>query len=122
MHSNCYAIQIVPVPVINGFVSVLIDSIPFDVKAPSESVDAGLKESGPSLGEEKREGSRPEYALIDALLELNRSEDSRVAIKACEGLLLCSSIKEDNAATVIVLYTALCEKMASTINSVCPML
>ena len=37
-----------------------------------------------------------------------------MAIKACEGLLLCSSIKEDNAATVIVLYTALCERMVIT--------
>lgn len=40
-------------------------------------------------------------------------QDSRVAIKACEGLLLCTSILEDHAASVTVLYTAFCERMVS---------
>eukprot|EP00795_Rhopilema_esculentum_P011971 gene11971-2553_t len=84
----------------------------FFLEAPVESADQGLKEINAPVEEATGEGLRPEYALVDALLELNRSEDSRVAIKACEGLLLCSSIREDNAATVIVLYTALCERMA----------
>ncbi|XP_047129129.1 FHF complex subunit HOOK interacting protein 2A isoform X1 [Hydra vulgaris] len=62
------------------------------------------------------EREQPEYSLVDALLALTKSEDSRVAIKACEGLLLCSSIAEDRAAHVIVLYTAFCERMADQLS------
>ena len=38
-------------------------------------------------------------------------QDSRIAVKACEGLMLCASLPEDHAATVIILYTAFCEVM-----------
>ena len=48
-------------------------------------------------------------------IKIYLSQDSRVAIKACEGLLLCSSIKEDQAASVMVLYTTFCEKMVRPI-------
>ena len=40
-------------------------------------------------------------------------QDSRIAVKACEGLMLCASLPEDHAATVIILYTPFCEVMVS---------
>ena len=53
----------------------IIFVVVFLSKAPTENVDTGLKlEQNQSLEEASGEGSRPEYALIDALLELNRSE------------------------------------------------
>lgn len=41
-------------------------------------------------------------------------QDSRIAVKACEGLMLCGSLPEEHAATVIILYTPFCEVMVST--------
>ena len=41
-------------------------------------------------------------------------QDSRIAVKACEGLMLCASLPEEHAATVIILYTPFCEVMVST--------
>eukprot|EP00794_Sanderia_malayensis_P005239 gene5239-5900_t len=84
----------------------------FFLEVPVETPDVGLSENTSPVEEPENKEARPEYSLVDALLELNKSEDSRVAIKACEGLLLCCSIKEDQAATVMVLYTAFCERMA----------
>lgn len=52
----------------------------------------------------KREG----YDLVDSLLNLSKSEDGRVAVKACEGLMLLVSLKHKEAARAIVQDTALC--------------
>lgn len=41
-------------------------------------------------------------------------QDSRIAVKSCEGLMLCASLPEEHAATVIILYTPFCEVMVST--------
>ena len=43
-------------------------------------------------------------------------QDSRIAVKACEGLMLCASLPEEHAATVIILYTPFCEVMVSTLE------
>jgi len=85
----------------------------FFLEKPSVSTSGSSPPLSPGL-----EGNRekPEYSLVDSLLSLTKSEDSRVAIKACEGLLLCTSILEDNAACVIVLYTAFCERMADQLS------
>ena len=48
------------------------------------------------------------------LLLLVALQDSRIAVKACEGLMLCASLPEDHAATVIILYTPFCEVMVSS--------
>ncbi|KAK2572972.1 FHF complex subunit HOOK interacting protein 2A [Acropora cervicornis] len=54
----------------------------------------------------KSEGrDKPDYTL-----------DSRIAVKACEGLMLCASLPEDHAATVIILYTPFCEVMADRLK------
>lgn len=52
----------------------------------------------------KREG----YDLVDSLLNLSKSEDGRVAVKACEGLMLLVSLNHKDAARVLVQDTALC--------------
>lgn len=59
---------------------------------------------------------KPDYTLVTSLLNLSKSEDSRIAVKACEGLMLCASLPEDHAATVIVLYTPFCEVMADRLK------
>ena len=38
-------------------------------------------------------------------------QDSRVAVKACEGLMLCVSLPEETAASCIVHDTAFCTEM-----------
>lgn len=65
----------------------------------------------------KSEGrDKPDYTLVNSLLNLSKSEDSRIAVKACEGLMLCASLPEDHAATVIILYTPFCEVMADRLK------
>ncbi|XP_073241369.1 FHF complex subunit HOOK interacting protein 2A-like isoform X1 [Porites lutea] len=59
---------------------------------------------------------KPDYTLVNSLLNLSKSEDSRIAVKACEGLLLCASLPEDHAATVIILYTPFCEVMSDRLK------
>lgn len=59
---------------------------------------------------------KPDYTLVNSLLNLTKSEDSRIAVKACEGLMLCASLPEDHAATVIILYTPFCEVMADRLK------
>lgn len=59
---------------------------------------------------------KPDYTLVNSLLNLSKSEDSRIAVKACEGLMLCASLPEDHAATVIILYTPFCEVMADRLK------
>ncbi|XP_032219028.2 FHF complex subunit HOOK interacting protein 2A isoform X2 [Nematostella vectensis] len=65
---------------------------------------------------EPRRRDKPDYTLVNSLLALTKSEDSRISVKACEGLMLCASLPEDHAATVIVLYTPFCEIMADKLK------
>ncbi|CAK8682922.1 FHF complex subunit HOOK interacting protein 2A-like [Clavelina lepadiformis] len=51
---------------------------------------------------------RESYDLVDSLLNLCRSEDGRVAVKACEGLLLLVSMPHETAARATVQDTMLC--------------
>ena len=53
--------------------------------------------------------SQPDkYDLVDSLLSLSKSEDSRVAVKSCEGLLLLVSMPHEAAVRAIVEGTTLC--------------
>ncbi|XP_020893366.1 protein FAM160B1 isoform X2 [Exaiptasia diaphana] len=65
---------------------------------------------------DSRRRDKPDYTLVNSLLNLMKSEDSRIGVKACEGLMLCASLPEDHAATVIILYTPFCEIMADRLN------
>ncbi|KAL4231182.1 hypothetical protein ACF0H5_008764 [Mactra antiquata] len=52
-----------------------------------------------------------EFPLIKTLLTLSHSEDSRVAVKACEGLILCSSLPDPVAAHCLVNSTSFCDDL-----------
>ncbi|XP_056005597.1 FHF complex subunit HOOK interacting protein 2A-like isoform X2 [Ostrea edulis] len=52
------------------------------------------------------------FSLMNSLLNLSHSADSRVAVKACEGLMLCASLPEETAASCIVQDTAFCTEMS----------
>uniref|UniRef100_H2YX74 FHF complex subunit HOOK-interacting protein C-terminal domain-containing protein n=1 Tax=Ciona savignyi TaxID=51511 RepID=H2YX74_CIOSA len=56
------------------------------------------------------------YDLVDSLLNLSRSEDSRVAVKACEGLLLLVSMPHKAAVSATVRDTALCPLLNSRLT------
>lgn len=51
------------------------------------------------------------FSLMNSLLSLSHSPDSRVAVKACEGLMLCSSLPEETAASCIIHDTRFCTEM-----------
>ncbi|XP_053406841.1 FHF complex subunit HOOK interacting protein 2A-like isoform X2 [Mercenaria mercenaria] len=52
---------------------------------------------------------KQQFHLVNTLLNLSHSEDSRVAVKACEGLILCSSLPDPIAAHCMVNSTSFCE-------------
>ncbi|KAL5021660.1 hypothetical protein ScPMuIL_000815 [Solemya velum] len=74
-----------------------------------------LKKKQPgSCGEEsgeKKLSSGGEYSLVKSLLSLTTSADGRVAVKACEGLMLCASLPEENAAHSLVSNTTFCNDL-----------
>ncbi|CAH1783099.1 unnamed protein product [Owenia fusiformis] len=57
-----------------------------------------------------------DFALMESLLALTRSEDSRVAIKACEGLLLCASLPEESSAKAIIENTKFCTEITEKLT------
>ncbi|XP_012578912.1 PREDICTED: protein FAM160B1 [Condylura cristata] len=50
-----------------------------------------------------------DYNLVNSLLNLTRSPDGRIAVKACEGLMLLVSLPEPAAARCLSQSTCLCE-------------
>jgi len=67
----------------------------------------------PSPTTSKKQLKADSYDLVDSLLSLSKSEDSRVAVKACEGLLLLVSMPHETAAGATVQDTALCPLLNS---------
>ncbi|BFY97831.1 hypothetical protein BsWGS_00871 [Bradybaena similaris] len=55
------------------------------------------------------------FSLVDALLSLSSSEDARISVKACEGLMLCASLPEKSAATALISHTCFCQSIANTL-------
>ncbi|XP_033757707.1 protein FAM160B1-like isoform X2 [Pecten maximus] len=53
-----------------------------------------------------------EFSLVSSLIILSHSADSRVAVKACEGLMLCASLPEPAAAQCIVEDTSFCAELS----------
>ncbi|XP_071498967.1 FHF complex subunit HOOK interacting protein 2A-like [Diadema antillarum] len=56
--------------------------------------------------------SHAEFSVVDSLLKLVQSPDSRIAVKACEGLMLCASLPEKQAAECMVKNTQFCTLLA----------
>uniref|UniRef100_A0A8C3GH61 Family with sequence similarity 160 member B1 n=1 Tax=Cairina moschata TaxID=8855 RepID=A0A8C3GH61_CAIMO len=54
-------------------------------------------------------GPNQDYNLVNSLLNLTKSPDGRIAVKACEGLMLLVSLPEPAAAKCLTQSTSLCE-------------
>ncbi|XP_075830640.1 FHF complex subunit HOOK interacting protein 2A [Microtus pennsylvanicus] len=63
--------------------------------------------------------SRPkqDYNLVNSLLTLTKSPDGRIAVKACEGLMLLVSLPEPAAAKCLAQSTCLCELLTGRLAS-----
>nr|XP_028586030.1 protein FAM160B1 isoform X1 [Podarcis muralis] len=58
-----------------------------------------------------------DYNLVDSLLNLTKSPDGRIAVKACEGLMLLVSLPEPAAAKCLAESTCLCELLTDRLAS-----
>ncbi|MEE6486743.1 hypothetical protein FKM82_014698 [Ascaphus truei] len=58
-----------------------------------------------------------DYNLVNSLLNLTKSPDGRVAVKACEGLMLLVSLPELAAAKCLTQNTGLCELLTDRLTS-----
>ncbi|KAG8549139.1 hypothetical protein GDO81_022424 [Engystomops pustulosus] len=58
-----------------------------------------------------------DYNLVNSLLNLTKSPDGRIAVKACEGLMLLVSLPELGAAKCLTQNTALCELLTDRLTS-----
>ncbi|KAM5127057.1 FHF complex subunit HOOK interacting protein 2A, partial [Mantella aurantiaca] len=58
-----------------------------------------------------------DYNLVNSLLNLTRSPDGRIAVKACEGLMLLVSLPEPAAAKCLTQNTSLCELLTDRLTS-----
>ncbi|XP_011670555.2 protein FAM160B1 isoform X2 [Strongylocentrotus purpuratus] len=65
----------------------------------------------------KPDPSQAEFSVVDSLLKLVQSPDSRIAVKACEGLMLCASLPESQAAQCMVRNTQFCTLLAERLCS-----
>ncbi|XP_062491356.1 FHF complex subunit HOOK interacting protein 2A isoform X1 [Pezoporus occidentalis] len=54
-------------------------------------------------------GPNQDYNLVNSLLNLTKSPDGRIAVKACEGLMLLVSLPEPAAAKCLTQSSCLCE-------------
>eukprot|EP00117_Sycon_ciliatum_P034420 scpid47926/ scgid26273/ Protein FAM160B1 len=57
------------------------------------------------------------FHLLAALLELSKSEDRRVSLKACEGMLLCASLDNESTARSIANNSPFCQILADRVQS-----
>uniref|UniRef100_A0A0B8RRR1 Protein FAM160B1-like n=1 Tax=Philothamnus irregularis TaxID=1899461 RepID=A0A0B8RRR1_9SAUR len=57
------------------------------------------------------------YNLVNSLLNLTKSPDGRIAVKACEGLMLLVSLPEPAAAKCLTQSTCLCELLTDRLAS-----
>ncbi|KAK2853046.1 hypothetical protein Q7C36_008247 [Tachysurus vachellii] len=58
------------------------------------------------------------YNLVSSLLNLTKSPDARVVVKACEGLMLLVSLPEPAAAKTLTESTELCELLTARLTSI----
>ncbi|XP_010632881.1 protein FAM160B1 isoform X3 [Fukomys damarensis] len=78
--------------------------------SPPGELTASLGElSATSLPEASVVRPNQDYNLVNSLLNLTRSPDGRIAVKACEGLMLLVSLPEPAAAKCLTQSTCLCE-------------
>uniref|UniRef100_A0A8C5QG81 FHF complex subunit HOOK interacting protein 2A n=1 Tax=Leptobrachium leishanense TaxID=445787 RepID=A0A8C5QG81_9ANUR len=81
----------------------------------SQPPTEGLQESGPQ--EQSSSHIQQDYNLVNSLLNLTKSPDGRVAVKACEGLMLLVSLPETAAAKCLTQSTCMCELLTDRLAS-----
>uniref|UniRef100_A0A8C5T2T2 Family with sequence similarity 160 member B1 n=1 Tax=Malurus cyaneus samueli TaxID=2593467 RepID=A0A8C5T2T2_9PASS len=82
------------------------DELPQQADDLSFSLDELNVTSAP---ESSTAGPNQDYNLVNSLLNLTKSPDGRIAVKACEGLMLLVSLPEPAAAKCLTQSTCLCE-------------
>ncbi|XP_052226336.1 FHF complex subunit HOOK interacting protein 2A-like isoform X2 [Dreissena polymorpha] len=86
----------------------------FFLEAPKAPSGTDLPKSHPVTQEPPSDNKlHQDFHLVKTLLNLSHSEDSRVAVKACEGLMLCASLPDPVAAHCLVNRTGFCEDLTS---------
>ncbi|XP_063163277.1 FHF complex subunit HOOK interacting protein 2A [Candoia aspera] len=84
----------------------------------AEEVSANLVELNiPSSPEAVAVRPHGDYNLVNSLLNLTKSPDGRIAVKACEGLMLLVSLPEPAAAKCLTQSTCLCELLTDRLAS-----
>ncbi|XP_032808222.1 FHF complex subunit HOOK interacting protein 2A isoform X2 [Petromyzon marinus] len=91
-----------------------INSSPGCANAQKNAVAVGATASSGALSPAP---SGQEYNLVHSLLNLINSPDGRIAVKACEGLMLLVSLPEASAARCLTDNTALCRLLAGRLVS-----
>ncbi|XP_071792770.1 FHF complex subunit HOOK interacting protein 2A-like isoform X3 [Asterias amurensis] len=79
---------------------------------PRQNNRKGRSSSSGSSKSSVEDLTQPEFSLVNSLVSLVQSPDSRIAVKACEGLMLCATLPEKHAAQCIVDHTQFCTLLA----------
>ncbi|KAJ6669066.1 hypothetical protein lerEdw1_007875 [Lerista edwardsae] len=89
-----------------------------DFPQQSDDLSTSLDELNvPSSPEALDVRSHGDYNLVNSLLNLTKSPDGRIAVKACEGLMLLVSLPEPAAAKCLTQSTCLCELLTDRLAS-----
>ncbi|XP_071827614.1 FHF complex subunit HOOK interacting protein 2A-like isoform X2 [Apostichopus japonicus] len=86
--------------------------INFFLEDPKTSSSSGRASRGGIKKKVSIDPSKMEFSLMNSLLSLVQSPDTRIAVKACEGMLLCASLPEKSSADCIVGNTHLADFLA----------
>ncbi|XP_068597117.1 FHF complex subunit HOOK interacting protein 2A [Brachionichthys hirsutus] len=82
--------------------------------------DTGQSPEGPqaaAVASSSSPSTNDNYNLVSSLLNLTKSPDGRIVVKACEGLMLLVSLPEPAAARCLTENTALCELLTDRLVS-----
>uniref|UniRef100_A0A668TWN7 FHF complex subunit HOOK-interacting protein C-terminal domain-containing protein n=1 Tax=Oreochromis aureus TaxID=47969 RepID=A0A668TWN7_OREAU len=95
-----------------------------EIKSPVATESALSPDTGQSLAAAAVSTSSPtsnnnsnNYNLVTSLLNLTKSPDGRIVVKACEGLMLLVSLPEPAAAKCLTENTELCELLTDRLVS-----
>ncbi|XP_039631572.1 protein FAM160B1 [Polypterus senegalus] len=90
-----------------------------EIASCKQETNASASENHINLSStQKTTENRPvqDYNLVNSLLNLTKSPDGRIVVKACEGLLLLASLPEAAAAKCLMENTALCELLTDRLT------
>ncbi|XP_054019207.1 FHF complex subunit HOOK interacting protein 2A isoform X1 [Dryobates pubescens] len=80
-----------------------------DLPQQADDLSFSLDELNVTSPESSTGCPNQDYNLVNSLLNLTKSPDGRIAVKACEGLMLLVSLPEPAAAKCLTQSTCLCE-------------